>query len=338
MKEAIVQGSNIPWSEFHPAISGEDWWVERLQELEKGIGGSPDGSTLYLALMATFNCCRFHADFPRNLLRACEAIGRGKACAGRSCCHVSPGRWTSANEYVAAIQGRLRGVDPWTLADEGDYDAENVARFYSMMGGEVTPAREALFQRYLFVLVNRLKWATRFHLLGDASTGDTDLTFRSFDHEYLSQGGAPYYDLTTDSPEITELDRIIRGLPDGEKWIQKLDEPEQPLCQQRYLRHQDIKISSIGCGEWRGNLPVDDKPGSYYRGLFEAYDSALQSWLDGKAPRDEASQQVSSRLGDATPKKRELVRLFLLRPSYSSSAYYWLKDLDRLADQRGRGY
>ena len=338
MKEPQARGRNIPWSEFRPAISGEDWWVERLQELEKCIGGSPEDFTVDLALMATFNCCRFHADFPGNLLRACEAIGRGEACAGRSCCHVSPERWTRANEYVAAIQGWLKGVDPQTLVDEGDYDDENVASVYSMMGGKLTPSRETLFRRYLFVLVNRLKWATRFHLLGDASTGDPDLTFRSFDYEYLSHRGAPYSDLTADNPEIVELDRAIRDLPDGEQWIQRLDEPEQPLCQQRYLRHQDIKISSIGCGEWRGNTPGNERPGSYYKGLFEAYDSALLAWLDGRAPRDEASQRVSSRLGDVTPEKRELVRLFLLKPSYSATAYYWLKDLDRLANQRGRGY
>ena len=338
MKEALVQGRNIHWSEFRPAISGEDWWVERLQELETSIGGSPDSSTADLALMATFNCCRFHADFPGNLLRACEVIGRGEACAGRSCCHVSPERWARANEYVAAIQGRLRGVDPRTLADERHYNADNVAKVYSMMGGELTSAREALFRRYLFVLVNRLKWATRFHLLGDASMGDPDLIFRSFDQEYLSDGGAPYHDLTADSPEIVELDSAIRGLPDGELWIQRLDEPEQPLCQQRYLRHQDIKISSIGSGEWRGNTPENERPGSYYRELIEAYDIALQSWLDGRAPIDETSQRVSSRLGDVTPEKRELVRLFLLRPSYSTTAYYWLKDLDRPADQRGKGY
>lgn len=338
MEEPQVKGRNILWSEFQLAISGEGWWEERLQEFETGTGGTPDGSTLDLALMATFTCCRFHSAFPRNLLRACEAIGEGEACAGRGCCHVSPERWARANEYVAAIKGRLRGVDPRTLADDGGYDADNVSRVYSMMGGDVTPAREALFQRYLFVLVNRLKWATRFHLLGDPSTGDPDLTFRSFDYEYLSESGAPYHDLPLESLEIAELDRAIRRLPDGELWIRRLDEPEQPLCQQRYLRHQDIKISSIGCGEWRGNTPADERPGSYYMEMIAGYNSALQSWLDGKAPKDEMSQRVSLRLGNATPEKLELVRLFLLRPSYSATVYHWLKDLDRPADQRGRGY
>lgn len=174
--------------------------------------------------------------------------------------------------------------------------------------------------------------------MGDGSPGDPALTFRDFDDVYRLDDETYYYDLKKDSPQIEELDgKIVRGIRDGEVWISRLDAPEQPLCQQKYLRYQDIRISSLGCGEWRGAAPPGKMSKERVLGLIEAFDAALKAWSDGKAVKGERVYDlIATKLGKATVEKRGLVRNFLLHPSYS--AYYWLKDLDRPESQRGRGY
>jgi len=336
MDERFIEGRSIPWDELQGFLSGEDWWLEKVRELEKVTGY--DDNAFKLSMMATFNCCRYHADFPNNILRACEAIGEGEACAGRSCCHVRPERWRRANEYVAAIQGWLTGLKPRQIADERSHDEGSVSRVYSMLG-HPTPHMEALLSRYLFTLISRLKWATNFHALGDTFPGELDLLFRDYEALYLTEGDIPYHELTLESPEIAELDRIITSeIPDGEQWISRFDTPEQPLCHQRYLRHQDVKISSIGFGIWRGALPPNPMPREEVLDLIASYDEALRAWSKGGSLGSPAFKAVSSLLGAATPLKRVIVEQFMLYPPGSANAYYWLKELDRSEAERGRGY
>jgi hypothetical protein len=236
---------------------------------------------------------------------------------------------------VAAIQGKLRGRDPHLLADDGNYDPDTVSRVYSMMGEGLSPAKDLLFRRYLFVLINRLKWATNFHLLGDATHGDPGLTFRSF-NEYRFNDDTSYFDLTTDSPLIKELDRrITRNIRDGEQWIRRLDNPEQPLCHIKYLRYQDIRISSIGCGQWRRALPLSAYSKERVLGLIAAFDDALKAWCDSRVlEKNPVYDQIACKLGTPTATKMLLIRHFLLQP-HEWSLYYWLKDLDRATKNRG---
>lgn len=336
MDERFIEGHSIPWAELQGFLSGENWWLEKVTELEKVTGYDDD--VLRLSMMATFNCCRYHTDFPGNLLRACEAIGEGAACAGRSCCHVSPERWRRANEYVAAIQGWLMGLRLRQVADDGNHDEGSVSRVYSMLGRS-TPHREALFRRYLFKLIRRLKWATNFHALGDASPGEPGLLFRDYGAFYLMEEDISYHELTVESPEIVELERIItHEIPDGEQWISRIDTPEQPLCHQRFLRHQDVKISSIGYGIWRGALPPNPMPREEVLSLIASYNETLKAWSAGGSLGSPAFKAVSSLLGEATHVKRAIVEHFMLYPPGSANAYYWLKDLDRPESERGRGY
>jgi hypothetical protein len=236
---------------------------------------------------------------------------------------------------VAAIQGKLQGRDPQSLTDDGNYDPDTVSRVYSMMGERLTPAQDLLFRRYLFVLINRLKWATNFHLLGDAAHGDPGLTFRSF-NEYRFNDETYYFDLTKDSPLIKELDqRITRNIPDGKQWIKRLDTPEQPLCHIKYLRYQDIRLSSIGSGQWRRALPLTAYSKERVLGLIAAFDDALNAWCDSRLLKDNPVYDlIAFKLGRATATKKALIRHFLLRP-HEWGLYYWLKDLDRATKSRG---
>lgn len=335
MDRRYIRGRHVPWEELHEVVCREEWWIERIEAMEASLRKPVTHSMRDLALMATCNCCRFHTDFPLNLLTACEAIGMGYPRSGRSCCHISPARWQRANEYVAAIQGKLQGRDPQSLADDGKYDPETISKVYSLMGEELTSAQNLLFRRYLFVLINRLKWATNFHLLGDAAHGDPGLTFRSF-NEYRYDDDAYYFDLTKDSPLIKELDRrITRNIPDGEQWIRRLDTPEQPLCHIKYLRYQDIRISSIGCGQWRRALPFTAYSKERVLGLINAFDDALNAWCDRRPLKDNPVYDlIALKLGRHTATKRALIRHFLLK-SHEWSLYYWLKDLDKAIKNRG---
>jgi len=338
------QGRNIPWGELHSFISGVEWWIKRINKMEVNLGKKNDESTERLALMATFNSCWYHVDFPANILKICEAIGTEKPNAGRSCCHVSPERWQKANEYVAAIQGKLKEIEPKSLADEKNYNLENISRIYSMMGEQLNQKKKLLFKHYLFVLINRLKWATNFHLLGDDSSDDPILTFRDFDNEYLFDKKIMYSDLTLNSPQIQDLDlEIMQNISGGKRWLTRLDKDEQPLCHQKFLRYQDIKISSIGCGKWRGALSHNIMTKERFVKEFEDYEKVLKAWCVGHVIKgSQIYEMVNSRLGEVTPEKVEIVKNCLLQPPSDNISgyehYYWLKDLDRPINQKKRGY
>jgi len=340
MKIKCLQGRNIPWEELSSFISGTEWWVEKINRIEINLGKKIDKSTEELAMMTSFNCCWYHTDFPTNILKTCEAIGTGKPKAGRSCCHVSPERWQKANEYVAAIQGKLMEINLKTIADEKNYNFENLSRIYSMMGRQLNFKTKLLYKRYLFVLINRLKWATNFHLLGDDSSDDPPLTFRDFDDEYLYDDNIYYYNLTLNSPQIQNLDiEIEKKISEGRKWLARLDKDEQPLCHQKFLRYQDIKISSIGCGKWRGALSTYTMTKERYLKEFETYENILKAWCAGKIIKgSHVYEMVNSRLGDPTPETVEIVKNCLLQPSRFYEHFYWLKDLDKPINQKKRGY
>jgi hypothetical protein len=340
MMTKCFQGRNIPWGELNSLISGTEWWVKIINRMEVNLGKKIDKSTKDLAMMASFNCCWYHTDFPTNILKTCEAIGTGKPKAGRSCCHVSPERWQNANEYVIAIQGKLKGITPKSLADEKNCNLKNISRIYSMMGEKLSDKTKLLFKHYLFVLINRLKWATNFHILGDESSDDPGLLFRDFDYEYLFENKIHYSDLTLNSPQIKNLDlEIVQNISDGKEWLARLNKDEQPLCHQKFLRYQDIKISSIGCGKWRGALLPYTMTKEWYQKEFEIYENVLKAWCAGKVIKgSHVYEMVNSRLGDPTPETVEIVKNCLLQPSRFYEHFYWLKDLDRPIDQQKRGY
>lgn len=168
---------------------------------------------------------------------------------------------------------------------------------------------------------------------------DSSTPVRNFDEEYRFNDETYYFDLTMDSAPIRELDRKIRrNLTDGEEWIRRLDTPEEPLCQQKYLRYQDIRISSIGCGKWRGALPPSTVSKEHFLSVIDGFDVALKAWCEDQALNNNPVYDlIASRLGEPTPAKKELVRHFFLQPG-SWKHYYWLKDVDRPKLQRGRGY
>jgi hypothetical protein len=340
MSTKCFQGRNITWEEFSSFFSGVEWWVKRINKIEANLGKKIDKSTEKLAMMATFNCCWYHVDFPTNILKTCEAIGTERPNTGRSCCHVNPERWQKANEYVAAIQGKLMEIAPKSLADEKNYNLENISRIYSMMGQQLNHELKLLFKRYLFVLINRLKWVTNFHLIGDDSSEDPSLLFRDFDDEYQFDGKIHYSDLTLKSPQIQNLDiEITQNISGGKRWLARLDKDEQPLCHQKFLRYQDIKISSIGCGKWRGALLPNTLTKERFIKEFEVYEKVLKAWCVGHVIKgNHIYEMVNSRLGDPTPEKMVIVKNCLLHPPSGYEHFYWLKDLDRPIDERKRGY
>lgn len=335
MHGRYLRGRHVPWEEVHAVVSQEAWWVERMDILTARLGGVVPRAVRDLALMAACTCCRVHADFPWNLISACEAIGLGHPRAGRCCGQVSPSRWQLAHEYVAAVRGKLQGRDPSAVAADGAFDPETVGRVYALMGDPLTTGQILLFQRYLVGLIQQLSEATSFNLLGDATHGDPGLTFRHFP-AYRFTHDAAYLDLTPASPLLTELDkRILQHVLDGATWIQRLVAADRPLCHVKYFRYQDLRISSIGCGQWRGAVPLTPYAKERVLGLIATFDGALTAWCDSRPlTENPVYDLVAFKLGPPTATKRALVRLFLLPPP-DESLYARLKVLDRATPHRG---
>ena len=111
---------------------------------------------------------------------------------------------------------------------------------------------------------------------------------------------------------------------DAEDLLAHLLEQSRPLCAQRFLRHQDIRLASIGALRWRGHLPPDDTPRDYWERLFRAAGDGIGSWLDGTQPSTDLARRTHQAEGDPTPRKRDLVTTFLAVPPQSSVFFDWL--------------
>ncbi|UCH42233.1 MAG: hypothetical protein JSW16_05260, partial [Dehalococcoidales bacterium] len=97
----------------------------------------------------------------------------------------------------------------------------------------------------------------------------------------------------------------------------------QPPCGQRFLRYQDIRLASIGALKWRGNLPVDNIPRSYWQGLFSEARDGIDRWMVSKPPNNNLANRIHEALGRNTPYKLDIVDAFLNQPP-SPAAYDWL--------------
>lgn len=311
---------SISWHEFAEQMRERDVvFANRVASFEANEGIIDDDG-LAVAAQANY-VCWFEYDFPDNLLSTCYAIGTGRPQRMGLCLHISPDRWRELHHYVVAVQrwlGDRRSI-PKHL------ETNKVTGLQRLLGTP-TRCRLMLARLYLSILLEQLQSHVSLGQLSgngtvDEGTYDSILAWKQLDTGQHSQEHR-------DASFIMECIEVLhQEIPDnslqGDELLNGILRESQPPCGQRFLRYQDIRLASIGALKWRGNIPYDTIPRSYWQGLFSDARGGIERWIDNKSPTGRLAQQIHQSLGRQTLYKLDMVNTFLNQPP-SSGAFDWL--------------
>jgi len=305
-------------------LESDEGFAERVRSFEDAFGKA-DPDTLAVMAQASYFCW-FEVEYERDYVEVCRAIGSGKPTSLFLCRQVTPGRWAEMNSYVVGVQ-RWLGSD--ALLPEA-VDVDKISQIMQWLG-ERSPPKEALAELFLCHLTTDL---LRLGLAKLSGVDDPDEgAYVDFTRWYHGTDGTP---LAPESREelINDLKRRVRqemarAPNDAEELVTSILRVSQPACQHRFSRYQDIKITSIGALEWRGNVPPDTEvPRLAAAQWFER--ASLEGWLQGLPPRTDLAEKLYDALGTPTERKKSLVRDCLCGPPHG--AWHWLQ---RNAEEEG---
>ena len=295
-------------------------------------------------------CGSYH--FPRAFLEALDAIGAQEPPAFvHGCFTVDAERKRVLQDYCFCLDAWLAGAPSEDAAAElkalgarrVDWDA--VCRDLWEVLGEHTEMQELLVERLLHFLRHYIKFAIwdndraskfcRDQYLGTISTDPSANEANVYAH---AERAAPGCDEAA-SPRVRRIEaRLAEICPDWERFRMLLLW-EWWLCAPKAFRFLERKLWFIGQGSpldpegfqsdgqtaawWKAFLAAD-VPGflrceDTYPNQHEAaawyreFCAALDGWWHGKPQSGAVADDVNTRLGEDTPVKRWLVRLFLRR-------------------------
>ena len=310
----------ISWHEFARQMQEQDAVFAERVALFEACQSNLDDDALAVAAQANY-VYWFEYDFPDNLVSACYAIGTGRPQRMGLCLHISPDRWREILHYIVAVQQWLGDQRPVPEALE-----QNKVTTLQSLLGTPTKGRVMLARLYLSTLLEQLLFrVSPGQLSGDGTTEegfyDSTPTWNEFgterhgqehrDNNFIYECSKVLHQEIPDSP--FQVDELLKGI---------LQE-SQPPCGQRFLRYQDIRLASIGALKWRGNLPANTTPRSYWQGLFSDAGESIDLWITNKPPISKLAHRIHESLGRCTPYKLDMVNTFLNQPP-SPAAYDWL--------------
>jgi hypothetical protein len=298
-------------------LTSDAGFAERVRRFEDVFGGTDADSLAVMAQASYF--CWFEVEYERDYLEVCRAIGSGKPTSLYLCRQVTPERWARMNSYVIGVQHWLGS----TMPTPHTADLGKIAQIIQWLG-QPSPRKKALAQLFLCHLIGDLLRLSLAKLSGSDDPGEE--VYSDFTAWYHGADGTPF------SPEgeeelTDELVERVRQEKDGtpgntEELIANILRVSQPACQHRFSRYQDIKISSIGALEWRGDVPPDTEvPRLAAAQWFEQ--ASLRGWLESLPPETDLSERLYRALGSPTQRKKALARDCLCGPPHG--AWRWLE-------------
>ena len=313
------------WSD----LIGRDLELRQIVEMESGLGGVPQWARQIIERSIDATCPCGHYMFPLPYLKVLDVIGsRTPPTFVHSCFTVERERKRQAQDYALCLDAWLAGAPSKVPARELsalgyrhiDWDA--VCNDLWQTLGARTRVKELLVERVL----HSVRWAVRFTLWDDESPA-------AFGHDqylgsYAQTEGQisvdSYYERPTfcyeqASPRVQRLDaRLAELCPDWDVWRGQLG--EWWLCAPKSFRFLERILWSIG--QERPLLRTDRVPGflrceDTYPSQddaatwWTAFCTALDGWWRDQPAGDEVARDIGKRLGDPTPIKRWLARLYL---------------------------
>jgi hypothetical protein len=332
---------------YERSISSRCWWftpydggqwndlirtddeLRQIVEMETALDSVPQWARQIVERSINSACPCGHYLFPLPYLEVLDAIGsRMPPTFVHSCFTVERERKRHAQDYALCLDAWLAGAPPEAPARElsalgyRQIDWHTVCDDLWQTLGERTQVKELLVERIL----HGIRWAIKFTFWDDdpASAFGRDQYLGNYARtdDQISIDGyydRPPFDYERASPRLQRLEaRLAEVCPDWKTWRGQLG--EWWLCAPKSFRFLERILWSIG--RRRPLRPADRVPGflrceDTYPNQddaatwWTAFCAALDGWWRGQLTSDEVAQDIGRRLGEPTPIRRWLVRLFL---------------------------
>ena len=270
--------------------------------------------------VASYEAC--HYSFPDSLMTLLACIGAGVADRElKTGCYAHFGRNTDDRRRLQRVQAYASILGDWaeqsnvsdSLSGHPGYEGD-VRRLYEMLGPWTR--RKVLYARRLALLIGLIEKVgggydsySNHHCYPAAAEIDREI--------FLAEGvPAELIPEPLDEPAFKEL------LSRTDPLLAKVSSYDAVFCRLNLFRHFEIWISSVGCGEWRGAMPVTGENRKAIERTVPNLVCALNGWLAGLDPAIsarswsdalETCEEVRNLLGDVTPQKRYVVAMLWKR-------------------------
>ncbi|MBN2107134.1 MAG: hypothetical protein JW832_06870 [Deltaproteobacteria bacterium] len=274
---------------------GSDPDLAAIHELESSLG-TLSHEDVERRIAADF-CCIWRYDYPGRVHEICSIIGGSSHTALRLHYQVSPGRRQELIDYAEALKGWVHDAAPQDVDGYGKGGKHTIDKVYAFLG-EKTPLKALLAERTYYGL-SRRSLNCSFWGINEKEPRTCLAPFapQQLPHEW--QERMAYLE-----NEIhRQMGRAARD------FLCDVGGSSEPACHFKFVRRIDILVSSIGCMQWRGNLPPKDGAVSGRRRITASYLAALEQYWRG-TPADADDQDLAVRLsallGSPTDCKRWL--------------------------------
>jgi hypothetical protein len=307
----------------------EDAELARIVAMEQALGSVPQWAGQVVERAINQACPCGHYLFPKPYLEVLDAIGSQTLPAMvHSCFAVERERKKQAMDYCLCLDAWLSGTSPDVPADEllalghRRIDWQTVCRDVWQTLGERDECRRLLVERIL----HNVRWAVKFTFWDDDQASlfgrDQYLGGYSTTGDGVSIDGyyeRPPFDYERASPRVHRIEeRLGEICPDWDTYRGQL--AEWWLCAPKSFRFLERILWAIGQG--RPLRPGDCVPGFLQcedtypsqdeaAAWWQSFCVALDGWWRGATSSGAIAEEIDQRLGNPTPVKRWLVRLFL---------------------------
>ncbi|MCP4716579.1 MAG: hypothetical protein GY868_15770 [Deltaproteobacteria bacterium] len=305
-----LQRDGIPYSLIAPLVQEGRYYTANLTKgfdrdhdldeicrMEKNLGSlSPRQIS---ARVATDCCCIWRYDYPKRVHEICAIIGGSSHTALRLHYQISTERRQELIDYACALKGWLEDRHP---DDSSFFRPGSEATTKKVFGflGSPDHLKKLLVERTYIGLSRRA--------LNCSFWGHNDNEPQTPLQPYHAQ------ELPSDwQDQLSNLERAVyheMGSGAG-NFLCEVGGTAEPACHFKFIRRVDILVSSIGCLEWRGNLPPKDGRIKGRRHITAQYLEILKNFWDGTtasldADGEKIMQDLFTLMGEPTDFKKWL--------------------------------
>lgn len=319
------------WDECkkHGRDIAADGELSQIVEMEQEAGPIPDWAREVVRVIVHLPAPCGHYSFPQPCLEAITCIGSGDPPKHVHGCYTADGdRKRRMQNYLLCLDGWLKGAKPSDVVAELTFngcdgvDWKKVCTSLWEVLGEHTKLKRLLIER----TCHRYRWWVK------TLTWDDDSRNRFQQDRYLGDirgSGDTYgnpefkdpYFTELESPEAKRIEAELHKLDPN--WMSRFgDIRETWLCGPKSFRFLERILWAIGKDSpnardesvpgflmCRDTTPDPKQAGTWWREFL----AALDAWWQGKDADGPVAKDVSTRLGESTPLKRWLVRLYAKR-------------------------
>ncbi|MHC4561670.1 MAG: hypothetical protein ACYS8X_02745 [Planctomycetota bacterium] len=292
--------------------------------------------------------------FPRPLLQVASRIGSaGAAVVGTAfeseCYAADPDRKRAAQDYCLCLDGWLAGAEAAAVAAELGALASRTIDWSAVCSDlwELLGERTEKKQLQVELVLHAVRHAIKICRWGDDAGSSFCRDQYLGDYAKHADGYATY-GIALHSPRAAKAVARLVEIDPQWRWekMSRVDYGTWWLCAPKAFRFLEYDLWAIAKG--RLAEPGEDVPGflrceDTYPNQDEAaawytqFCEALDAWWQGDRPTGEVGESVCRRLGDSSPVKQWLVRLFLKKLKMYESTSGILKSLVAPSPERKRG-